>query len=58
VLPQGSRTTSQGITDFAEFHGNDAFDFLDVIEGYYSLLVEDIPKDQYLKSVRFGSNDV
>ncbi|HEY2384837.1 MAG TPA: carboxypeptidase-like regulatory domain-containing protein, partial [Terriglobia bacterium] len=58
VLGQGARSTSQGFGDFADFQGNDAFDFVDLIEGDYSVLVEEIPQNQYLKSVRFGSTDV
>lgn len=57
VVPLGN-LRAQGINDFADFHGNDTFDLGDVVEGDYSLLIEDIAKDQYLKSVRFGSTDV
>jgi protocatechuate 3,4-dioxygenase beta subunit len=58
LLAPGAQTASQGLEDFADFHGNEAFDFTDVLEGDYSLLIEDIPKDTYLKSARFGSTDV
>lgn len=58
VLAEGATATSQGITDFAEFQGNDKFDLVDVVAGDYSVLVEQIPQNQYLKSVRFGSTDV
>jgi hypothetical protein len=58
LLAPGSQTGTQGINDFADFHGNDAFDFSEVVEGDYALLIEDIPKDTYLKSARFGSEDV
>jgi hypothetical protein len=58
LLAPGSQTGTQGISDFADFHGNEAFDFTDVVDGEYSVLIEDIPKDTYLKSARFGSIDV
>jgi protocatechuate 3,4-dioxygenase beta subunit len=58
LLAPGGQTGTQGISDFADFHGNEAFDFSDVLEGEYSVLIEDIPKDTYLKSARFGSTDV
>jgi protocatechuate 3,4-dioxygenase beta subunit len=58
LLAPGAQTGGQGIGDFADFHGNEAFDFSDVLDGEYTLLIEDIPKDTYLKSARFGSIDV
>src|SRR5262249_31544779 len=58
LVPLGNRYVALGINDFADFHGNEAFDFTDVIEGDYSLMIEDIPKGHYLKAARFGSNDV
>jgi protocatechuate 3,4-dioxygenase beta subunit len=58
LLAPGAQTGTQGISDFADFHGNEAFDFSDVIDGEYSVRIEDIPKDTYLKSARFGSTDV
>lgn len=57
LLAVGSRTGSQGIDDFADFQGNEAFHFTNIVEGDYSVLVEDIPGGEYLKSVRFGSSD-
>jgi hypothetical protein len=58
LLAPGSQPGTQGINDFADFHGNEAFDFSEVVEGDYVLLIEDIPKDTYLKSARYGSEDV
>jgi hypothetical protein len=58
LIPLGNPYVAVGINDFADFHGNGAFDFTDVIEGDYMLMIEDIPKGQYLKTARFGSNDV
>jgi hypothetical protein len=53
----GNRYVALGINDFADFHGNQSFGFTDVAEGDYTLMIQDIPKGQYLKSARFGSSD-
>ena len=58
LLAPGSQPGTQGINDFADFHGNEAFDFTEVVEGDYVLLIEDVPKNTYLRSARFGSEDV
>jgi len=58
LIPLGNRYIALGINDFADFHGDEAFDFTDVIAGDYTLMIEDIPKGQYLKAARLGSNDV
>jgi hypothetical protein len=58
LIPLANRYGAIGINDFADFHGSEAFDFTDVIEGDYTVMIEDIPKGQYLKAARFGSNDV
>jgi hypothetical protein len=58
LKPRGTRSVALGINDFADFHGNEAFNFSDVLEGDYTVMIEDIPTGQYLKAARFGSNDV
>jgi hypothetical protein len=43
---------------YAQFSGNRDFVINDAIEGEYELLLSDLPRGTYVKSIRFGAADV